>query len=214
VLSPRHSPSPCRGLAGIDPPPAARQRWSDGPVPGYTGGFGEPTCTTCHFDAPAELTEDELTIEGVPGRFEPGTRYELAVVLRDPRLERAGFQLAARYADGPEQGRQAGELSALGERAEVIAHGEPPVLYARQTREGARPEEPGSARWTLAWTAPEDPSAAVVFHAAANAANYDDSELGDVVHSGSVRSEPPSSLTPPGTARPRSSTPGAGAPCR
>lgn len=161
---------------------------ADGPVPGYTGGFGEPTCTTCHFDAPAEPADDALTIEGVPGTFEPGTRYELAVVLRDPRLERAGFQLAARYADGPEQGRQAGGLSALGERAEVVTHGEPPVLYARQTREGARPEAPGSARWTLAWTAPEEPSGAVVFHAAANAANYDDSELGDVVHTGSVES--------------------------
>ena len=27
---------------------------SDGAVPGFTGGFGEATCRSCHFDAPAE----------------------------------------------------------------------------------------------------------------------------------------------------------------
>ena len=168
----------------------------EGPVPGYTGGFGEPTCTTCHFDSPADPTEGDLSLAGLPDAFEPGESYEVTVVLRDPGLERAGFQLAVRYADGSEEGRQAGVLASVDARSEVVSvaadgeDGEPPVLYARQTREGARPEAPGSARWSLEWTAPDEPAGAVVFHAAANAANYDDSELGDVVHTRAVRSEP------------------------
>jgi hypothetical protein len=168
----------------------------EGPVPGYTGGFGEPTCTTCHFDSPAEPAEGGLTLEGVPDAFEPGARYEVTIALRDPGLERGGYQLAVRWAEGPSEGRQAGRLAATDGRSEVVLYhkdgkeGEAPVLYARQTREGARPEAPGSARWTLLWTAPERPEGAVVFHAAGNAANYDDSELGDVVHTRDVRSRP------------------------
>jgi hypothetical protein len=165
----------------------------EGPVPGYTGGFGEPTCLTCHFDSPADPTEGELVLAGLPAYFQPGARYRVTVELRDPGLERAGFQLAVRWAEGLEEGRQAGRLAAVDGRAEVVAHGkegEPPVLYARQTLEGARPEAPGSARWTVEWTAPDSPAGAVLFHAAGNAANYDDSELGDVVHTREERVRP------------------------
>lgn len=159
---------------------------AEGPAPGYTGGFGEPTCTTCHFDAPAEPDEGGLTVAGVPACYRPGARYALTVELRDPRLERAGFQLAARFADGG----QAGRLAADGARAEVVEHGEPPVLYARQTLAGARLEDSGRAAWTLHWTAPAEARGAVDFHAAGNAANDDDSELGDIVHTRAARSAP------------------------
>ena len=186
------------GLVVAGMPRPARGH-ADGPPPGYTGGFGEPTCRLCHFDAPEKPEAGELTIEGVPAAYRPGAEYPIEITLRDPRLERAGFQLAVRFAGredesgsggGPAAGRQAGRLLASGPRAEVVELREPPVLYARQTQAGADPTAPHEATWTLRWVAPEEPAGAVLFHAAANAANHDDSELGDTVHPASGRSEP------------------------
>ncbi len=172
-------------LAAPIGPAAAR---SDGPEPGFTGGFGEPTCTSCHFDSPAEPAAGGLVLSGVPERYEPSGEYVLRLTLRDPGLARAGFQLAARFAEGPAAGRQAGGLAAGGPGAEVVEHGEPPLLYARQTSEGSRLVASHQASWTLRWTAPAEAGAPVVFHAAANAGNDDDSELGDVVHTALARS--------------------------
>ncbi|HSL82732.1 MAG TPA: choice-of-anchor V domain-containing protein [Thermoanaerobaculia bacterium] len=190
-------------LAGIGLPwsparPAAAN--SDGPLPGFTGGFGEPTCHACHFDAPEKPASGELLLSGVPGAFRPGARYAVTVTLRDRRLRRAGFQLTARFegsgGDGGTAGRQAGRLlvpgggSEDGPRVEVVEHRKPPVLYARQTRAGSAPAAPHEAVWTVTWIAPEEPAGPVVFHAAANAANDDDSEFGDVIHRATVRSRP------------------------
>lgn len=178
---------------------------SDGPLPGFTGGFGEPTCHACHFDAPEDPGAGELVLAGVPGAYAPGAEYALTVTLRDPRLERAGFQLTARFAGeegGPAAGRQAGRLlapepltgssvdSGAGPRVEVVEHRDPPVLYARQTREGSSPVAAHEAVWTVRWIAPDEPAGPVAFHAAANAANHDDSEFGDVIHLASARSRP------------------------
>ncbi len=172
---------------------------SDGPLPGFTGGFGEATCHACHFDAPEEPGEGELVLEGVPEAYEAGAEYPVTVTLRDPRLQRAGFQLTARFAGeggghGTGAGLQAGRLLAPGAskspRVEVVEHLEPPVLYARQTLAGTEPVAAHEASWTLRWIAPEEAGGPVVFHAAANAANYDDSEFGDVVHTTTARSRP------------------------
>lgn len=187
-------------LALAAAPPAAGN--SDGPPAGFTGGFGEPTCRTCHFDAPEDPGEGELVLEGVPGTYEPGVEYRVTVTLREPRLQRAGFQLAARFAgEGAEDGdparragRQAGSLLAAeprtAPRVQVVEHGDPPVLYARQTLAGAEPVAAQEAFWSVRWIAPDEPAEPVLFHAAANAANYDDSEFGDVVYTASARSEP------------------------
>lgn len=173
---------------------------AEGPPPGHTGGFGEPTCRACHFDAPEEPEAGALVVDGVPAAYRPGAEYAITVTLRDPRLERAGFQLAVRFAReetgagaaaGAAAGRQAGRLLASGPRVEVVEHGEPPVLYARQTLAGAAPERAHESSWTVRWIAPVEPSGPVLFHAAANAANDDDSELGDAVHTAAARSEPP-----------------------
>jgi hypothetical protein len=174
-------------LALAAPPRPAAGR-SEGPEPGFTGGFGEPTCTACHFDAPEEPAAGGLVVEGVPERYAPGEAYTLLLTLRDPGLERAGFQLAARFAEGEAAGRQAGRLATDGSGAEVVEHGDPPVLFARQTLAGSRPLATHETTWTLRWTAPAEGAGSVVFHAAANAGNDDDSELGDVVHTATARS--------------------------
>jgi hypothetical protein len=173
---------------------------SEGPPPAHTGGFGEPTCRACHFDAPEEPEAGALLVDGVPAVYRPGAEYAITVTLRDPRLESAGFQLAARFAGegsgasasgGAEGGHQAGRLLSSGPRVEVVEHGDPAVLYAHQTLAGAAPEGDRETTWTVRWVAPAEPAGPVLFHAAANAANDDDSELGDAVHAATARSEPP-----------------------
>ncbi|MFP3941014.1 MAG: choice-of-anchor V domain-containing protein [Thermoanaerobaculia bacterium] len=211
---------------------------ADGALPGFTGGFGEPTCRSCHFDAPEEPEEGALVLEGVPEAYRPGETYPLTVVLRHPELARGGFQLTARFAAGAAEGRQAGVLrvpdgaseaeaegsggpaagAATGgqvgagssrkaegttgsggatrepaadpRRVEVVPYGDPPVLYARHTVEGAAPVPSHEVRWTVEWQAPEEAGETVDFHAAANAANHDESEFGDVVFTATARSEP------------------------
>lgn len=154
--------------------------YPDAPPPGMTGGFGEPTCVACHF-APSEPdTGGVLILHGVPGSYAPGFEYELSIELERVGLERAGFELSARFSEGCDSGRQAGELTAPVAGADVTeAAG---IQYAHHTEPGTRPREPGRARWTVRWTAPDRASGTVAFHVAANAANGDASALGDRVY--------------------------------
>jgi hypothetical protein len=158
-----------------------------GPPPGHTGGFGEPLCAVCHFDAILDDPAGSLEIVA-PASYQPGAGYDLVVRLRHPELRAAGFQLSARFADGPRAGRQAGTLGATGPDVRVFS-AETGVAYASHTAAGTAPADAGTARWQLRWIAP-DPAGRVIFHAAANAANDDDSEYGDRVYSAAGTIDP------------------------
>lgn len=98
---------------------------------------------------------------------------------------------SSRQASGGGDTRSApGGRAADSHRVEVVPYGDPPVLYARHTVEGAAPVAAHEVRWTVEWQAPEEAGEAVVVHAAANAANHDESEFGDVVFTATARSEP------------------------
>ena len=185
---------------------AARTANYDGPPVAHTGGFGEPTCRACHKDEPLNDPGGSLRIEGLPQRYEPGRTYVLTVVLRRSGMGRAGFELSTRVADGPEAGSQAGALETSDARASVVP-GPPPkaVQYAEQTREGCSVSGP-ETRWALRWRSPANAAEGakdrgvegggrgdVLIHVAANAANYDDSPLGDFIYVGEwrVRGPPP-----------------------
>src|SRR5437667_371998 len=95
----------------------APQRWTSGPRRGARaprrtrvppGGFGEPTCRACHSDAGLNEPGGELAITGAPAGYEAGRTYQLEIVLRRAGMLRAGFQLAARFADGSPAGAPAG----------------------------------------------------------------------------------------------------------
>lgn len=161
----------------------------DGPPSGRTGGFGEPTCRECHFDGPEHDPSTSVRLEGVPDRWTEGAAYDLRIVLVGPHLAAGGFQLAARYAGGSNRGRQAGELAARGDRVAVVDSAG--IAYAQHTSAGTRPSAPDTIGWVLQWTAPSGTGGAVVFHVAANAANGDDSELGDVIVTERVRVKAP-----------------------
>ena len=164
-----------------------------GPPPGHTGGFGEPTCQVCHEGDALNAFGGRVRVEGLPPAWEPGRAYTLNVVLEMEETSVAGFQLAARWAGGPLEGRPAGALEALSSRVAVTL-GERGQPYAHQTEEGTEVPDPSGSSWTVAWRAPEGPAAAggngpgapgsgeVVFHVAANSGNGDNSPLLDLVY--------------------------------
>lgn len=163
----------------------------DGPPPAHTGGFGEPTCDACHSGAAVGSRAGALRVIA-PSSFTPGAEHGIEVRLVQPGMRRAGFQLSARFAGGALAGRQAGELVPAGPPEPpvgvVAAH---EVSYAGHTLASAERIDGGTARWRLRWRAPAAGAASpVVFHAAANASDYDDSELGDRVYVASATSRP------------------------
>lgn len=154
--------------------------YRDGPPEAHTGGFGEPTCQTCHFGGELNAAPGRLEIRGLPEKFTPGQAYSLRVVLSRPEMPAGGFELAARFAEGGTgAGTQAGTLVALDDRADVFAAPNG-ISYAHHTRAGS--DATGdSIVWQLRWTAPSR-AGRVVFHVAGNAADDDESPLGDHIY--------------------------------
>jgi len=155
---------------------AARAAYDARPPLAHTGGFGEPSCRECHFDGPTRSPE-MLSLGGLPERYQPGAAYQLEVSIGDTTARVGGFQLAARVADGPHAGTQAGTLCALDGRVHVVADTATGVQYASH----AAARSADSLQWKLRWHAPTEDVGPVIFHVAANSANDDDSMFGDVI---------------------------------
>ena len=147
--------------------------------PAHTGGFGEPTCLQCHFDGTLNEPGGELRVDGIPGAYAPGETYTLEVHVAHEEMERGGFQMAARFAEGEHEGEQAGHFAADADEGEVAVDLANGVEYVRQR---ASEPAPDSARWLVRWTAPDTAQGPVAFHAAANASNGDESPFGDYVY--------------------------------
>ncbi|HEX8696208.1 MAG TPA: choice-of-anchor V domain-containing protein [Longimicrobium sp.] len=171
------------GFAGIAiPVRGARGAFPDGPPPGFTGGFGEPTCAQCHMGEALNEAGGTLSLAGIPDAYRPGEPYRITVSLARGDLQRGGFELSARFADGAAAGRQAGSFRAPDERVKVVEGTPSGVQYAGHARPGVQPAAPGRIEWTVEWTAPASAAGSVVFHAAANSANGDESQFGDLVY--------------------------------
>jgi hypothetical protein len=177
------------GAGGLLASVVAAQAYREGPLPRMTGGFGEPTCRSCHFDNPQNDPGGALSIDGIPSSFVAGREYAITVTVRRPGLARAGFEMTARFASGPREGEQAGKFRATGDRLQIVFAPGASVQYIQHTKTGSLAPAHGQARWTFAWTAPPSTSSGqgpgggrVVFHAAANASNDDASPLGDFIY--------------------------------
>jgi hypothetical protein len=160
---------------------------AEGPPPGYSGGFGEPTCAACHVGNDVNAFDGRVTLEGLPSRYEPGASYPLTVVLEAEGTAVAGFQITARHADGTARGVNAGRLEPAEPRVAVTDSAG--VSYAHQSREGSVPGSGDRASWTVVWVAPAGGS--VAFHVAANSGNADNSPLSDLVYTTEI-------VVPPG----------------
>jgi hypothetical protein len=158
----------------------------NGPPPATTGGFGEDNCRMCHFDYALNDGSGSLRLEGIPEKYTPGERYVITIRLAHPQMQRGGFQMASRFATGERRAQQAGSFELLdagldaGNDARVATiNKEGTIQYVLQTFAGSSPEAKGSIHWSVRWQAPREAAGPIVFHTAANAANYDDSPLGD-----------------------------------
>jgi hypothetical protein len=171
-------------VAGAAWVPAATR---DRPPTAFTGGFGEPTCQYCHSEAAVNAGTGRLMLDGVPESYEGGKAYHITLTVVQPGARVFGFELAARAQEG---GAQAGGLaSPPGEEGRVGVTLDAGIAYAHHLRAGTSPVAPDTARWQLVWTAPT-PSGEVAFHAVANAANDDDSPLGDYVYTATASTRP------------------------
>jgi hypothetical protein len=164
----------------------ARVAYRDGPPPGFSSGFGEDNCQACHFGDSVNIRPGRLSISA-PERYSPGETYPVTVTLTRPGMKVGGFQLTARFA---ERGAQAGTLTiAEGDRDRMKVQADRGVQYAHHQRAGAQLTAPDVVRWTLRWTAPAGGGGgAVLFNAAGNAANADESQFDDFVYTASARS--------------------------
>lgn len=156
-------------------------------LPGaFTGGFGEQTCHSCHFDYPINFEEGVLSVEGFPERYQAEKSYRLQITVERRDLGKAGFQLSARFAGGS----QAGSFKSLSDRTECTTMDSTNVQYIQHSAKSVEPADSNKNHWAIEWTAPES-SKEVLFNLAANAANGDASAFGDFILSDTL-SIPPS----------------------
>jgi hypothetical protein len=154
----------------------------DRPPTRHSGGFGEPSCHACHFDQDVNRGGGAVLLQGLPERITPGAAYALTVVVTQPKMAAAGFQLTARH----ESGSQAGALRpAARETGRVDVTVDSTIAYVHHLYDGTLPVK-DTARWSIVWEAPRD-ARPVTFHIAANAANDDASPLGDAIYTHTVR---------------------------
>lgn len=156
--------------------------YREGPLPNMTGGFGEPSCQSCHFDNPVNAPGGSLALDGLPAQFVPGRDYEITVTLKREGLKRGGLEMSARFAEGADSGRQAGAWRAPAPRLQIVpSKTDPSLMFVQHTTAGTLCSQSGSNSWTMTWTAP--PAAVPVqFNVAANATNDDASPLGDYIY--------------------------------
>jgi hypothetical protein len=144
------------------------------------------TCHQCHWDNKLNEPPGLFRLTGVPQTYTPGQRYLITVSLARPGLVRGGFQLSAREdLSKTNFSRDAGSLRVIDGLTERIRDDATQVTYLQHTKAGTEARTAGQAAWTFTWIAPD--SGPVVFHVAANAANGDDSPLGDFIYTTEAR---------------------------
>jgi len=148
-------------------------------IPGpFTGGFGEETCHSCHFDYDINDERGSLTVEGLGNTYIPGEQYELTISVESERLEVGGFQMTARFKNGS----QAGEFRWSGDRLTLTPHISDNIQYLQHSVSGTRPTSDRKVTWVFTWDAAiQDPSS-VIFNISANAGNDDFSAFGDWIY--------------------------------
>ena len=156
--------------------------YKEGPLPNMTGGFGDGSCHSCHFDNPINAPGGALIVSGIPGRYNAAQRYVITVELTRSGLTRGGFEIAARFQTGPRRGQQAGHWRALDRRVQLRSSKDGRLQFAQHTTAGTMAQPRGALRWAFEWTAPTTAPAPVQFNVAGNASNNDASPLGDFIH--------------------------------
>lgn len=144
----------------------------------FTGGFGEETCRSCHFDYELNPEGGTLSISRISNKIWAGKTIEIKIMVERKELGAAGFQLSARYEDGS----QAGRFMIEGNERIMFSNSVPDSLqYVQHSAEGTKPSDKNKNSWIVQWQAPEKAQRNVIFNIASNAANGDQSEFGDFI---------------------------------
>lgn len=154
-------------------------------LPGaFTGGFGEPTCRSCHFDYEINPDGGSFSVSGITEEETSGELLKIQITLQRDELGGAGFQLSARYRDGS----QAGRFKIEDNKRVTFTKAAPDSLqYVQHSYAGTEPIESGKNSWTVRWQAPKSAGQIVVFNIAANAANGDQSVFGDFIYEREIK---------------------------
>lgn len=146
-------------------------------LPGaFTGGFGEQSCHSCHFDYPLNPKEGSLSVAGIPGQYQSGKAYEFTISLKRNGLEQAGFQLSSRFEDGT----QAGSFKANSNRLS-FTEVKNTIQYLQHSAKGANVQSQEITHWNFTWVAPDSSGRTIILNLAANAGNGDASAFGDYI---------------------------------
>ncbi len=155
----------------------------EGPPPGFTGGFGEPSCVACHLGSEVNAFGGRVVVEGLPAAYAPGAEYILTVLLEAEETQAAGFQITSRFTGGAGWGRNAGRLEPIDARVAVTDSAG--VSYVHQSLEGSRTHTSDGSSWSVVWVAPSA-GGPVTISVAANSGNADNSPLSDLVYTAEV----------------------------
>ncbi|TVQ43686.1 MAG: T9SS C-terminal target domain-containing protein [Saprospirales bacterium] len=130
---------------------------SSAPPAGRTGAPGEGMCSACHGGNNPLGLDGDILINGVPDQVNPGSTYELEVLLRNPNglAQRGGFQLVVLDENNenigsfgnPSQGSRTRNFSGR--------------TYFEHNPAQNFPAE-NLVSWTVEWTIPEDSEATKV----------------------------------------------------
>lgn len=148
----------------------------------FTGGFGEETCRSCHFDYELNMDGGSLLVHGFDDPYEPGEERSINVSVQSDRLEIGGFQMTARF----ENGTQAGLFKWEGDRLMFTPDISGDVQYVQHSEEGTESTDDREVSWSFTWIAPESDETVIV-NVAANAGNYDDSSFGDWIYAKEIK---------------------------
>jgi plastocyanin len=152
---------------------------SNNPPNGRTGAPGESTCLDCHGTYPLNSGDGELTIIG-PESFEEGQTYEVIVELSDPDQLRWGFEITP---------LDLGTCH-ITDPINTVLGNSAGKSYVKQTSTGTYDNTlNGPVSWTFEWTAPSPAPDSVIFYAAGNAANSNNSTSGDYIYTTSFVSQ-------------------------
>ena len=149
------------------------------PPVGHTGSFGEPSCHGCHSEYPLNEPGARIRLDSLPAVHMPEQRYVVRLVMHRAEMKRAGFQLTARFEDGGAAGR-----FELPDTTFMRTQRAGALDYLSHTSEGSHLVQGDSIVWRFVWIAPAS-TRRVVFSAALNAADNDDSPFGDRIFTAS-----------------------------
>jgi hypothetical protein len=148
-------------------------------LPGaFTGGFGEETCHSCHFDYDLNDERGSLTVQGPDEKYTPGESYEFTVIVESERIGNGGFQMTARFEDGS----QAGRFDWTGDRLTFTPSVDENIQYLQHSEAGSNLTAEREISWSFEWIAPDNNPGPVIFNIAANAGNDDYSAFGDWIY--------------------------------